>query len=252
MTLRDSMDWCRRWSRSSTELMFPDCCVLCRRSPLDTACEADVGLCENCQQRLLNDDRAACRGCGSPIGPHLPVQFHCLNCQRAGYRFQEVIRLGLYEDDLRRAVISGKATEHRALCVAMARLLLQTQRERLRDVSADVIAPVPSHWLKRLVVWHHQADLLAETIAAELSLPLVRRLLQKLRMTPDQSDLPRAEREKNLHNAFGVSQPDLVENRVVMLIDDVLTTRTTVNECARALRKAGAKRVVVVAVAAVE
>jgi len=180
------------------------------------------------------------------------VQFQCLNCQRRDYRFHEVIRLGLYQEDLRRAVISGKATEHRALCVAMARLLLQTQRERLLAVTADVIAPVPSHWLKRLIVWHHQADLLAETIALELSLPLFPRLLQKLRMTPDQSDLPRAERQKNLRDAFGVSNPGLVKNRVVMLIDDVLTTRTTANECARALRKAGAKRVVVVAIAAVE
>ncbi len=251
-SLSRSVRWCRRLGRSGVGLLFPVVCELCGCSLCDNDGGECVGFCEQCQLRLINDDRNPCPACGCPIGPYIPVKEHCLRCRRADYRFKEVVRLGLYRDDLRDAVIKGKSDEYRSLVVALARLLVREQRERLAAIGADVVAPVPSHWLKRLFVWHHQADLLAETIARELSLPLDLRLLCKTRHTADQSDLVRRARKKNLTEAFRVTKADSAAGKVVLLVDDVLTTRTTVNECARALRKGGAKRIVVAAIAAVE
>lgn len=251
-SLQHSTQWCRSLGQSTIGLVFPNSCQLCACGLSSEDSESAIGFCLECQSRLINDDRNACLGCGCPIGPYLPVKDHCLKCQRADYRFAEVIRLGLYRDDLRDAVIHGKEGEYRSLCVALARMLVRTQRERLEAVEADVVVPVPSFWMKRLLVWHHQADLLAKTVAAELRMPLSLNLLRKVRHTTDQSDLPRAARKKNLLDAFRVRNSAAVAGKVVLLVDDVLTTRTTANECARALRKAGAKRVVVAAIAAVE
>lgn len=248
-----SSSWLRKAGRSTLGLVFPECCELCGDGlPSIEEAEDLIGLCESCRLRLLNDDREACLGCGCPVGPYLPTQTSCLKCQRAAYKFHEVIRLGLYRDDLRSAVIKGKAPAEKSLCVALARYLALVQRERLEAVKADVVIPVPSFWLKRIYSPHHQADILADVLAYELDLPLRLSAIHKVRRTADQSDLPREQRLRNLSGAFRVPVRRLVRGRTVLLVDDVLTTRTTANECARALRKAGAKRVVVAAIAAVE
>lgn len=234
-------------------LAFPNQCLCCH-AEIDFQPQFTTQwlVCDACQELLINDDRKACRRCGCPIGPYLPVPDRCLRCQRKSYQFHEVIRLGLYRDELRKAVIEGKSATNRAICVQLARLLVREQRERLEAAQPDVVVPVPSHWLKRLFVPHHQAELLAWTIARELKLPLCTTVLLKRRFTQDQSDLPREHRVKNLTNAFVVRRPHRIAGRRVLLVDDVMTTRTTASECAWALKQAGGARVIATAIAVVE
>jgi len=110
---------------------------------------------------------------------------------------------------------------------------------------ADVLMPVPLHPSRLREREFNQSLLLADAVNRRLRLPLSYTNLVRLRETPPQTNLSRAARRKNLRQAFTVLRPGEVAERRILLVDDVFTTGTTVNECAKALRKAGAADVYV-------
>ena len=111
--------------------------------------------------------------------------------------------------------------------------------ERLRDHQFDVIVPVPLHPARQRERGFNQASLLAELLSAHTSIPS-RPLLKRIRYTTTQTALDRSERMENLHNAFRLRKNADVRGLRVLLIDDVLTTGSTLSECARVLKRAGA------------
>jgi ComF family protein len=102
-----------------------------------------------------------------------------------------------------------------------------------------MIIPVPLHPTRQRERGFNQASLLAELLSAEVSIPS-KLLLERVRYTTTQTALDRAERMENLHNAFRLRKNMDVRGLRVLLIDDVLTTGSTLNECARILKRAGA------------
>lgn len=233
-------------------LVYPEVCVFCTSDLCQAAARSPgVRLCRDCEAKFADEGAAVCFACGAAVGPNLPAQSECLECRTRDFRFQQVIRLGLYEDELRTAVIRGKSPGALPLSAALGELLYGMQAERLRDANVDLVTFVPQHWGKRLVQHHHQAETVAEILSKRLRLPLARWLLVKKRHTRDQSDLPRSERLKNLTAAFGVRRWPRVRGRNVLLVDDILTTGSTANECTKVLRAAGAKAVAVAVIARV-
>jgi ComF family protein len=111
--------------------------------------------------------------------------------------------------------------------------------ERVRDLSFDVIVPVPLHAARQRERGFNQAQLLAELLSARTSIP-TKPLLERIRYTTTQTALDRAERIENLHNAFRLRKKADVQALRVLLVDDVLTTGATLSECARVLKRAGA------------
>ena len=102
--------------------------------------------------------------------------------------------------------------------------------------------PVPLHPRRERALGFNQAAFLARHVGRRVGLPVAARALRRVRETPPQSGDP-ADRRRNVRDAFTVAGPADVAARHVLLIDDVLTTGATANECARALRRAGARRV---------
>jgi ComF family protein len=109
---------------------------------------------------------------------------------------------------------------------------------RLRGRGFDVIVPVPLHPTRKRERGFNQASLLAELLSAQISIQS-RPLLERIRYTTTQTALDRAERMENLHNAFRLRKNMNVRDLRVLLIDDVLTTGSTLSECARVLKDAG-------------
>jgi ComF family protein len=114
--------------------------------------------------------------------------------------------------------------------------------------------PVPLHRAKRRQRGFNQSEIIARSAVGHLErsrFELQSGLLRRVRATVSQTGLTRHQRRENLRGAFVVSAPERVRDRCVMVIDDVYTTGTTLNECSRVLRAAGASRVVVATVARV-
>jgi ComF family protein len=120
--------------------------------------------------------------------------------------------------------------------------------ERVRDLSFDVIVPVPLHAARQRERGFNQAQLLAELLSARTSIP-AKPWLERIRYTTTQTALDRAERIENLHNAFRLRKKADVQALRVLLVDDVLTTGATLSECARVLKRAGAVSVYAATVA---
>jgi ComF family protein len=106
---------------------------------------------------------------------------------------------------------------------------------------ADTLVPIPLFWWKQLRRGYNQAALLAQVISQETGLHVVP-ALGRIKNTRTQTKLSEAVRRDNVYNAFRVNRAD-VKDQIIILIDDVLTTGATMNECARILKDAGAKQV---------
>ena len=115
--------------------------------------------------------------------------------------------------------------------------------------AADLLLPVPLHPRRLKARGFNQALLLAQGFPDR---PTGLEVLKRLRHTVPQVGLNPKERRDNVKGAFGVSQPAAVKGRKILLIDDLYTTGSTVRECARVLRRAGAARVEVLTVARVK
>ncbi len=109
--------------------------------------------------------------------------------------------------------------------------------------------PVPLYPKRERERGFNQAGLLAEELSRGMGLPVLTRGMRRVRATATQTRLTAAQRVHNVRGVFAVSAPDRVRGARVVLVDDVMTTGATVNECARVLKAAGAAAVMVVTVA---
>jgi ComF family protein len=242
---------------AALRFLFPPVCPLCHAETKWTVRDVQGRavvpvLCAECSGAVRPPAGNRCGRCGLPVGPFVKTDDGCWHCRRQDFRFDRVIRLGLYDDAMRDACIRAKAPMQSPLAAALANLLWLTERADLESIAADVVVPVPRYWAQRVARKHHSAETIARVLAKRLSCPFSRTLLRKVRWTPDQSDLPRVLRRDNLKDAFRAwpSWRSLA-GRTVLLVDDILTTGTTAHECARALRKAGATRVIAAVLAVV-
>lgn len=243
--------WVRVLARGAADFLYPPACRLCLVELPEPAVEGPqpVPFCETCRRELLATRGLACLRCGASIGPYLDPNVPCMLCRDERFAFERVIRLGVYDGALQSACLRSKAPAAEALAAAMAELLWECESETLTGARADVVVPVPHHWLRRFYRPHNVAETLGEVWAARLKVPLATHILQKRRWTRPQARLSPHERRTNLRRAFRAAAVEDLAGATVLLADDVMTTGTTAHETAKVLIEAGAARVVVAVVA---
>lgn len=247
-------DWPRRLSdawRSAGEalgdLVFPWRCAVCE--------EAGPGLrepfCEPCRAALRaraeEVRRASCPRCAMPVGPFADLEKGCSECRGRPLGFDAAVAAGYHEGAWRRLCVKLKGERAAWLAPWMAGLLADARAAELDRLPADAWAvPVPLHWLRRLERGYNQSDALAEALARRLGLE-ARRPVRRIKYTEHLVGTSLAKRAEIVRGAFEVDArraPDL-KGRTILLVDDVLTTGATAGAVARALKRAGASRVVV-------
>jgi len=107
----------------------------------------------------------------------------------------------------------------------------------------DLIVPVPIHPLKKAERGYNQSDYIVKGLSKSLGIPYSTNLLKRTKLTESQTHLAMTERAKNVANAFKVKNPELIKGKSFLLVDDVITTGATTQECGRALVNSGAKTV---------
>lgn len=218
------------------DVAFPPKCHACGR--LDTR-----PLCDACRAAFADIHPPACVRCGSP-GADL-----CRSCrERPPFRFERAVGAGSFEGALRAAILRLKYHGRVRLAEPLGDYLAEALG-RAGDLGIEVVAPVPLHWSRLRQRGFNQSELLARPVAAALGAPLEAGALRRIRRTRAQALLRASERERNVRGAFAVARPEAVRGRRVLLVDDVLTTLHTVDECARVLMEAGAHAVVAAGVA---
>lgn len=208
------------------------------------------GLCQHCLEELLASTVKLhfCATCLNFYSAHFR---RCPNCfgKTTRHYYREGDAFVPYEGVGAALVKALKYRNSRYLAQTMAELMLA-----FRDIGSEgtyaLLVPVPSHRTHQRERGYNQAALLAESMGKLAKIPVVPKALVKTKDVPSQTTLKGRERRQNVVDAFAIADAEAVANKCVILVDDTITTGTTVNECAKVLRKAGAKQIKVVAFAA--
>ena len=157
--------------------------------------------------------------------------------------------LGLYENDVREAVLKMKHHQWEHLAMALGRRLATAIAEQPFLEQPELVVSVPMHWLTRLLRGTSAAETLARSLAAAISLPFAGDLLRCRRLLKKQAMLLGAERQRNVKDAYAASRSYNISGARILLVDDVITTGATCDSAARVLLNAGASAVYAVSVA---
>jgi len=197
------------------DFFFPKKCVGCGKE--------GVWLCEDCYAQILLKDLPFIRLAGDLDG---------------------VVYGSVFEGILREAIHVFKYEGVKELVTPLSQLLAQRFRETGLDFGRVSLIPVPLSKRKELERGFNQAGLLAEAVGKKLGFGVLTGVLIKTKDTVSQTALKEEERKENVKGSFDfVGEKRLVKGKVLWLVDDVMTTGSTLNECARVLKKAGAKAV---------
>lgn len=236
--------------------LFPSDCRLCG-APLVNISRLPV--CEECLSAIRPIGGGVCSVCGERL-----VSLHafseqddgpvCGLCRRLDPPFEKAAAYGSYDGGLRELIHLLKYEQVRPAANVLGRMLAEviSGLEMGFAASGVIVAPVPLHARKLRQRGFNQSELIARAalkVRRDSRYEWRADLLERQRETKSQIGLTSHQRRENLRGAFAVAKPQEITGREVLLVDDVYTTGTTVSECARILRRAGAAKVWVATVA---
>lgn len=206
--------------------------------------------CAACWSTITPLALSRCSQCDHPLPSPVALTYspthRCHHCTVRPPSYAKAWTLYPYLPPLQDAICLFKYRGKVSLAKPLGRLMLNALPTPLE---ANVVIPVPLHTSRLREREFNQSLLLADQVATHLHLPLSFTNLVRTVSSEPQSTLSRKERIKNLRQAFTVRQPRSLAQKRILLIDDVFTTGTTVNECAKVLRNAGAEAVFVLTLA---
>jgi competence protein ComFC len=221
--------------QAAVSLLYPATCTICGKNV-----RAGEYLCDGCEGNLIRIVAPFCETCSEPFEGSIDSAFTCANCAHRTIYFNAAVAAYRGRGIVREVIHQFKYARQIHLRHLVARWLRAAlDDERLRDCNFDLIVPVPLHPTRERERGFNQASLLSELLSAQTSIRS-QRVLERVRYTTTQTALDRSERMENLHNAFRLRKNADVRGLRVLLIDDVLTTGSTLSECARVLKRAGA------------
>jgi len=226
------------------DLCFPPSCLNCAVS----LHQSSILFCDSClaEIKFINEPYCPCCGILFPSGEnHL-----CAICLKKRWHFTRARAVMVYNDTAAKAILGLKFGGRKAALKTFQ--MFKEQCSPCQDLLApDCIIPVPLHSNRLRQRGFNQSLLLAMVFYPEDKKKIKKTTLLRRRDTIPQTGLDGLARRKNLRDAFLVQKGTDVYGKKIVLVDDVFTTGTTVNECARALKQAGAAQVDVLTLARV-
>ncbi|HEX7968597.1 MAG TPA: ComF family protein [Stellaceae bacterium] len=232
----------RRLATALLDLVLPPRCLRC-----GTAVSETGTLCAPCWRGITFLGSPCCACCGMPFDFEVGAPVLCGACARSHPPFERARAAMRYDEASRRLILAFKHGDRLHLAPALGRWMRRAGAELLAE--ADLLVPVPLHWTRLFARRYNQAAVLAHAIRAAGGPAVGADWLVRRRRTPSQGKRNAMARERNVKGAFAVKPGRAVKGRRIVLIDDVFTTGATVAECARVLRRAGARQVDVLTLA---
>ena len=214
-----------------TDLFFPQG-VKCFVCGIETS---DLGICDSCYAKLPFIKGNICQKCG---GEKLGSGKVCLDCKGRDYYFHKNYSIFHYEDNMQKYILSFKNGGRKYLGETFSKFI----KNYLRHIKLefDIIIPVPIHKNRIKERGFNQSEVLCQSLDEFV---VDNSVFKRVKDTPHQTGLNRENREENLEGAFEVVSPDKIKDKKILLIDDIYTTGSTINECAKELLKSGATSV---------
>ena len=213
--------------RALTDFVYPPFCILCEARDQPT----ENNICQRCWDNLPRANPV----CLEPSAFQKSLQKKVF--------FDKSVAVWQYSDPAQEIIHLLKYDSHRRLSENLGRAMGNVALKLTEYAQADCILPVPLHSIKHREREFNQSLLLARYVSEVIKVLVNSKALVRIRQTNPQANLTAEERRYNVEDAFAVSAKAFVDGAVVIIIDDVITTGSTINECAKELKKAGAKQV---------
>lgn len=224
------------------EMLFPEdySCLGCGMDVFDNPYD----MCDDCKKRLPFLKGHLCVRCGEPFASDGMV---CKKCKKKPIVYDRAISPFIYDKVIKNLIVGLKHNKKKfhakSLAKFMADLFIDSK------LYADIIIPVPLCEKRLKERGFNQSKLIADELSAVIKIKVVDNVLFRIKETPRQATLDFQERQLNIKDAFAVKNCRAIKDKFVLLVDDVYTTGATVRECAKVLKRAGAKCVYVLTAA---
>jgi len=216
--------------------LFPPTCGGCNRPGLRW--------CKPCQERLARITGPICSRCGEPQTElrfaNPSADLLCVDCRSHPPEYQAIRSYAVFHGPLREALHRLKYQRDIGIGEALSKHLIELYNDLKWQI--DLVSPIPLSPKRARERGYNQSGLLARPLAYAVQKPYQPGALLRPRETRTQVGLSAIERKQNVEGAF-TANADKVKGKVVLVIDDVMTTGSTISACAQALRKAGASAV---------
>ena len=214
-------------------------CTVCGERPAT----AGDGLCGTCREALTPSNEGRCPRCGVRLGPHVFVEKRCTSCRTLSLGVRSTAAVFSYAGAVREQVHAAKFRRDWTASRRLVRAFVRGLSPGALPGEVDLVMSVPMYWVDRRLRGLHLSDELARGLAAKHALEYDAGLLRQVRPSRRQFRLDPAERFRNVRGLFTTRRGADLRKRTVLLVDDVMTTGATASECARMLRRAGARTV---------
>jgi ComF family protein len=232
--------------KSLIDLIYPPRCLICQdflqdRNVMKSG--QDLPFCQTCFDDFTEIKSPICSICGRPFSYGIELDRICEDCIRKRPNFDLARAPYLYDGALMTAIHELKYAQKSHLADSLGYLLASFAQTWIGELKGSLILPVPLHPRRLRSRGFNQSLLLARCVVSKTGAELDFLSLRRTRFTRPQTELTSEERQRNVRKAFEVVKPEAVKGRTIVLVDDVATTGSTLNECAKALKKAGADSV---------
>lgn len=226
-------------------VLFPRRCPICDKAMFSSVFMKTELCCATCRESLEYVKEPVCKKCGKPI-ENERAEF-CYDCRKHPKKFVQGKALWLYKDQVKQSMYRFKYQNRQEYARYYGSEIVRVYGDWIRRNKIEAIVPIPLHWTKKRQRGYNQAQLLAAEIGKQTGLPVYSNLLKRTRKTKAQKNLNEIERKNNLKRAFK-TQENNVQLSYILLVDDIYTTGSTINEAALELEKADIEQVYCVSV----
>ncbi|WP_338406253.1 MULTISPECIES: ComF family protein [unclassified Wolbachia] len=225
--------------KKATNLIFPNVCVSC-----ECIIDENLNLCSECNKKINFLTKHYCNVCGIVISDNI---YTCGKCIINPPSFKVLRSVFAYDQHSKNMIINFKFFDNLNYVKIYAKWIYQANQDTFQN--AEVVIPIPLHKMRLFKRKYNQAALLAKELSKLSNLSYTPFAIKRLRHTTPQAGLSLKQREKNLKKAFSISNKKIIENKIVILVDDVVTTGATVRSCSQEILNSGAKEVRVLSLA---
>lgn len=203
------------------QILYPKQCLICGKLEQDT-------ICSKCYNTLKIEAKVE---------------------QYKNKTFNKHLYIFKYEGKIRNLIIDYKFNDKPYLNELFAKIILKNEKICRKIKKYDIIIPVPIHKKRKNERGYNQSELIARKLAKNLNVELVTDSLIKQKNTLPQSTLSKKQREENVKTVYKIQNRQKIENKKIILLDDIYTTGATAEECSKILKQNGAKEILVLTIA---
>ena len=216
-------------------ILYPNVCPICGKT-----LKIKELLCKSCDKQLEYIKEPICKKCGKQL--EIDEQEYCGDCKKYMHVYDSGLGIFAYTDDIKKCIYDFKYNDMKIYAKFFGAKMAERSVDYIKHWDVDVIIPVPVSKEKYVKRGYNQAELIAKELSKQCGVPMDNKVLYRKKNTKPQKEMKREARKKNLEKAFIISR-NVVKYKKVILVDDIYTTGSTIDECALALKEAGVSKV---------